>query len=242
MGFNLFPKEETEMSEQKINYAKKKTKKKASRKKATPQLGVAAEEAPTTDEAALVDAAKVKEAAARAAASRRMIPPPSPGGAPSWVDIPAGFAFPRGKQFIFMRFKSSWTDTPWKGTPLKGDDGKIMCEYVTEEGTGNLVEKPILWRQCICWPLNVADKKLAVGRANGDVNRMSEELTKQMIRACDGEESDWALNGPQDAFWNEIGEKCRNLLDRMFNQLHMLNADETRDFLATCVAVRSGTG
>lgn len=186
---------------------------------------------------------KVKAAVQRAASFR--VPKAKEGGAPPWVNIPQGFSFPRGKQFLFVRFKSEWTDTSWKGEPVidpaTGKNEVEQVSYVDDEGRDQVREDVILYRQCICWPMNVADNKFAIGRAMGDANLVTDELTKQMIRVCDGVEADWALgSGAQDVFWNEIGARCRALLTRMFSKLHMLGMEDTQDFLDRCVEVRTG--
>lgn len=174
------------------------------------------------------------QAAAKAASMLSMgLPEAKHEGAPLWVVIPPNFKFPRGKQVLFLRFKATWTDTPWKGEPI--DDPATGKPEVDAFG------KPVLYRHCICWPVNTADKKLALGRAQRDPNRAADELAKQMIRVHDGFEADWAVaraNGVE-AFWNEIGERCRTLLIRVFSQLHVLDMDSTRDFLQNCIEVRS---
>lgn len=204
--------------------------------------------APETPAPEIEKPPEMDEAQAQAVkkAAEFTVPPAQEGGAPAWVKIPSGFVFPRGKQFLFVRFKSSWTDTPLKGEPVMDPEtGEVEADlipYTDDDGNMAVRKEPILYRQCICIPLNVADKKFAIGRSQGDANRMVDELTKQMIRACDGAEADWAMGaGPHDIFWNEIGEKCRALLTRMFNKLHILPMEETQDFLQRCVVVRSST-
>lgn len=183
-----------------------------------------------TEEAVAEKQQTAQEAASRLAMN---LPDAEHGGAPPWVQLPPGFRFPRGKQILFLRFRSAWTDTPWKGAahinPETGETDK------DENG------KEILYRQCVVWPINNADKKLALGRAQRDPNRAADELAKQMIRVHDGVEADWAVvraNGVE-MFWNEMGEKCRGLLTRIFTQLHVLDTNSTADFLENCIAVRS---
>jgi hypothetical protein len=192
----------------------------------------AEEEEHTEEETSQPEDAGVK--AAQAAMPLRVaLPEATAGAAPAWVKLPPGFVFPRGKQIIFMRFKAIHTDTPWKGEPVPGPDGEGF--EVDQNG------KPVLYRQCVCWPINTADKKLALGRAQRDPNRAADELAKQMVRVHDGVEADWAVvrtNGVE-MFWNELGEKCRGLLLRIFTQLHVLDTDGTRDFLQNCIEVRS---
>lgn len=161
------------------------------------------------------------------------LPTAEAGGAPPWVLLPTGLKFPRGKQVLFVKFKSSWTDAPWKG--------ESIVDAATGETEVDANGKEVLYRQCIIWPINTADKKLAYGRAQRDPNRAADELAKQMMRAHDGIECDWGVvraNGVE-AFWNELGEKCRGLLLRIFTQLHVLDTSSTSDFLTNCIEVRS---
>jgi hypothetical protein len=141
------------------------------------------------------------------------LPDARPGGAPGWVKIPEGFTFPRGRQVAFLRFRGTWTDTPDKGE-----------------------------RQCILWALTDADEKMALSRAQGDVNRAANELAKQMVRALDGHVADWSGNpgvGNIDQWWNEIGGRCRGMLVRIFTQLHVLNTEERKDFFEHCIELRT---
>lgn len=142
-------------------------------------------------------------------------------GAPPWVLIPPGMKFPRGRQVLFLKFRSSWTDAPWKGDELPGLEGK--------------------WRQCICWGISVGDKKLALGRAQSDPNRIADELTKQMIRAVDGKQVKWdgLPEGSLDEWWTEVGERVRLLINKIFLQLHTMKREELQDFFENCIAVRS---
>lgn len=174
-----------------------------------------------------------EERSKRIAALNMELPQAVAGGKPSWALVPSGFKFPRGKQIIFLKFKSAWTDTPWKGDPIVDPE--------TGEPERDEKGNPVLYRQCICWPLNLADKKLAFGRSMQDPNRVADELARQMIRAIDGVQTDLAVvqNNGIEVFWNELGEKCRGLLIRIYTRLHVMDVDDTRDFLENCVAVRS---
>ena len=183
--------------------------------------------------------ANESEAAAEASRKRRELhlPKATAEGMPPWCIVPDGFQFPRGKQVLFLRFKSSWTDAPWKGEPMMDPaTGKAMVEDPSDPNA-----EPILWRQCIVWPINTADKKLALGRAQRDPNKAGDEMCKQMIRCADGIQSDWAVvrQTGVEMFWNELGERCRGLMTRMFTQLHVLDTDATSDFLQNCIEVRS---
>lgn len=175
----------------------------------------------------------IKGAAEAAEAMHVNLPAPTSGGAPPWVVMPPGLKFPRGKQVFFVKFKSSWTDAPWIG--------ESIINPATGKTEVDAYGKEVTYRQCIIWPINTADKKLALGRAQRDPNRAGDELAKQMIRAHDGNECDWGTvraNGVE-MFWNELGEKCRALLLRLFTQLHVLDTESTSDFLTNCIEVRS---
>lgn len=171
----------------------------------------------TTDQAehSKVDGAEddLERNASEAASAHRLdIPEARPGGAPDWAILPPGFAAPRGKQIFFLRFRASLTDTPWKGE-----------------------------RQCVVWAINSADKRAALDRSRRDPNRASDELSKQMIRVHDGKATDWTgdLPGGIEDFWNEIGEKCRGLLTRLYMRLHVVSVEENTDFLENCIEARS---
>lgn len=160
-------------------------------------------------------------------------------GVPFWVILPQQpIKYPRGRQIVFLKFRSSWTDAPWKGSPiLDPRTGKPMVERRLEGDRE--VEEIILWRQCICWTISVGDKKNAMQRSMGDQDRAIDEMTRQFIRVVDGEIVDWGVAGAIDIFWNDLGEKCRGLIQRIFNRMHVLSPAETVDFLANCVAIRS---
>jgi len=150
------------------------------------------------------------------------VPEARAGGAPPWVVLPPDLRFPRGVQAIFMRFPSSWTSAPHKGEPIEGEEG--------------------LWRQCICWEINVGDKKLSLQRAQSDPNRVIDEMTKQMIRAVDGHKCSWeGTPGPGniEVWWSEVGERVRSLMNKVFLQTHQLGREETKRFFESCIAVRT---
>ena len=70
---------------------------------------------------------------------------------------------------------------------------------------------------------------------------MVAELTKQMIRAVDGDTVDWS-RGPLsnvERWWDEIGGKCRAVLQGIYHQQHALSANELTDFFVQCMEVRS---
>ena len=133
------------------------------------------------------------------------------GGAPSWAKIPKGMKFPRARQSVFMKFLPQWTDTPQKGE-----------------------------RQCMCWGLTDTDEKMAIDRAMGDNNRAAAELTKQMIRSIDGVEvacDGLPGTGNIDQWWREIGGRCRQMLVRIYTQLHTLSEEERKHFFEECISV-----
>jgi hypothetical protein len=140
---------------------------------------------------------------------------PATGGddVPEWAVVPPTMKVPKGRQVIFLRFPPNLTDAPLKGE-----------------------------RQCIVWSLSDGEEKIANDRTNGSSARAPAEFTKQMIRAVDGVQVDWSkAKGPGslDEFWREVGPKCRNMLMRIYTQLHLASEDETRDFFESCVAVRT---
>jgi hypothetical protein len=142
----------------------------------------------------------------------------APGGsAPAWAIVPSGgeipFVMPEGWVVFFIRFRAKWTNRP---------------------GSAD--------RQCILWNLSESDEKRASARARGDGMRLVEEMSKQMIRAIDGERADWSgAPGPQNVgqFWSEIGGKCRYMLKSHYLKTHTMSTEETVDFFDNCVASRS---
>ncbi len=130
---------------------------------------------------------------------------------PGWAKVPeGGFRFPKHRQVTFIRLRAEWTDTPTLGD-----------------------------RILILWNLSPGDEAFALKRAQGDVNRITDEMVKQCIRAIDGQVVDWgAMNQSNpDVLWGQVGRKCRQLLLKMYLRINTLGASEVRDFLETCVAV-----
>lgn len=153
--------------------------------------------------------------AAEEEAPKPALPASSGDDVPDWALVPANLKVPKGRQVIFLRFPAAITDSPLRGE-----------------------------RQCICWSLSDGEEKMANDRTGGSSARAPAEFTKQMIRAVDGVVVDWSRpRGPGsiDEFYREIGPKCRNLLMRVYTQLHLATEDETRDFFESCVAVRTAT-
>ena len=131
---------------------------------------------------------------------------------PEWMrgKIPEGIVAPRGIEKQFVRIRSSWTYAPHKGD-----------------------------RILIVWPLSEGDEKLAYMRCANEQNRAIWELSKQMIRAIDGQVADWSgVPGPAnvDTLWREIGMKGRGLLMRLYTQFHSRDAQESADFFGNCIA------
>lgn len=137
------------------------------------------------------------------------LPQPTSSGAPAWAIVPADLTFPRGRVVYFLRFEPQWTDNPKAGI-----------------------------RQCIFWSMSVGDKKLALQRSMGDAQRAADEMIKSCIRSFDGKKVDLS-NAELDVWWNEIGEKCRGLLQRVFAQATFLKPQELQHFLANCIEARS---
>lgn len=134
---------------------------------------------------------------------------------PDWAVVPGHLKVPKGRQVVFLRFAPGITAAPDKGE-----------------------------RQCIVWSLSDGEEKIANDRTGGNSGRAPAEFTKQMIRAVDGISVDWGkAKGPGslDEFWREVGPKCRNLLMRVYTQLHLASDEETRDFFENCVAVRTAS-
>ena len=138
---------------------------------------------------------------------------PNADALPTWAKIPTGFRFPRGTTPIFVMFRAAWTSAPFKGD-----------------------------RTAILWELTDLDELEAYRRAAGLQIRASHELAKGMIRSIDGHPADWSgLDGPGsvEAFWREIGPKCRDRLIQMYAQRHVMDAKDRADFFTNCVAVRA---
>jgi len=137
--------------------------------------------------------------------------------APVWAKIPKGMKFPKGIDVLILRIRADLTMYPGKGE-----------------------------RQVIIWQLTDGDQKLALSRSMGDTNRYAIEMTKQMIRAADGQQINWTGDPKSpgidiERFWHEIGQKGRNLLHRVTNMMCVMNEEEHADFFEHCIAaVRTG--
>lgn len=133
---------------------------------------------------------------------------------PDWVRLPADMEFPqRGITWTAMRFRAEWTDRPELGD-----------------------------RQCVVWNLSYGDEKFARRRAKGDADTVMDEQAKQMIRAIDGRRVDWTKPGGisnPDAFWEQIGKKCRLILVNHFMKVHVLDRREQVDFFTNCLVLRT---
>lgn len=135
------------------------------------------------------------------------------GDVPEWAMLPANLKVPREQQVIFIRFPAAMTATPGRGD-----------------------------RQCIVWALTDGEEKLANDRSAGNSGRAAAEYTKQFLRAVDGVVVDWSKPrgpGSVDEFYRVLGPKGRNLLMRVYTQLHLATEEETRDFFESCIAVRT---
>lgn len=132
---------------------------------------------------------------------------------PSWVKLPEGFSIPKGAQVIFVRFRANWTTIPSKGDQV-----------------------------AVLWTLSIKEESLAMKRSAGDMLRGIDELAKQMVRVINGKNTDWSGTDPDadiDLWWDEVGPKCRNMLHRVYTQLHNLTDQETDDFFENCVVVKT---
>ena len=132
---------------------------------------------------------------------------------PAWAKVPPSLVLPPGKQIGFMLFRAAWTDRPDLGD-----------------------------RTIVTWGLSVNDEKLARQASRGDSARAIDELAKRTIRAIDGVRADWTGKrgaGDVNAFWEQVGPKCRPLIINAYWKLHSLTAEETADFFTGCIAYRS---
>lgn len=141
---------------------------------------------------------------------------PADSNIPSWASLPPDdsgkpFAFPPDMPDICFMLFKG----AWTRKPSKGD------------------------RWCVLWPLTDNEEKLASKRVQ-DSKRTIAEMSKQMIRVIDGERADWG-NGSVDRFWNDIGPKCRLLIQNYYMKTHSLDVVETADFFANCMRVVSAT-
>lgn len=142
--------------------------------------------------------------------------PDASGGMPPWAKVPAStperpWAFPRHVQVIPVLFRAHLTRAPDKGD-----------------------------RTALLWEISDGEERVALMRAQKDPNRAQVELAKQMIRSVDGHPADWSgldTPGSVEVFWREIGAKYRTMIVHLYNQLHVMTAAETEDFLERCVAV-----
>lgn len=153
------------------------------------------------------------EKAAEAEAARLKLPEASDDEIPPWAKVPKKIKFPKGRRVVFVYFHGRLTDAPAAGD-----------------------------RQAILWALDTEDERMAFNRAQGDANRAPGELAKQMVRAIDGHPVDWSgVPSPAsvDKFWRELGGKYRDLMIRVYAQLHVLSREDVADFFENCVAVRS---
>jgi hypothetical protein len=173
---------------------------------------------PTPAQKAATDVESKKLAEAVQELVARAIIPTHTSEVPSWCAEfipPAGadgqpFRFPAGRDIMFIRLRAEWTDTPKLGDQL-----------------------------LICWAISYGDQQFAIKRAQGDGIRVTDELTKQMVRAINKRAVDWSAGTEHnpDVLWQRIGQRCRSLLTRIYIQLNTLSAKETRDFFEHCIAV-----
>lgn len=127
-------------------------------------------------------------------------------GPPDWAVLPEDFKIPAGKRITYLRFPAELTDYPEKGD-----------------------------RQCVIWNLTYADEKAALKRCHGEALRTLPELVRASIRAHDGEKTNWADTRSFERWWNEIGMKCRTLLQEIYVRSHGTSQEERADFFARCV-------
>jgi hypothetical protein len=128
---------------------------------------------------------------------------------PEWCTVPDGLVFPKGRAIIPVRFRADWTDKSSAGD-----------------------------RQAILWSLSDLDEKTVISRAMGDTARLVSEYSKIMVRAFDGKAhlQDGTTDGEFAMWWGEIGQKCRDMIWKLYLQLHRLNDKERADFFDNCIA------
>jgi len=132
-------------------------------------------------------------------------------GLPEWAELPKDLKIPRGKLVGFLRIRSQWTETAWKGD-----------------------------RIVIVWNLSDKEERLAGEKARGsgsdEAMVLLGELSKQLVRSIDGER---ATLTAVEQLWTDIGPKGRQILNRWYTQNHVLTEEERADFFENCVAVRT---
>ena len=128
---------------------------------------------------------------------------------PEWCIVPEDLIPPKGRPVVPIRFRADWTDKP---------------------GAGD--------RQAILWSLSDLDEKVVLSRAMGDPARLMSEYSKIMVRAFDGKacKQDGTTDGEFAVWWGEIGQKCRDMIWKLYLQLHRLSDKERADFFDNCIA------
>lgn len=181
----------------------------------------------STDEAVekLANASASAAGAFIALAQGPTIRKPTRDAPPSWATMPQGVRVPKGLRVIYMRFPSDWTSAPDKGVPLP------------EVGEG-------LFRWTCAWELTDSEELLGYKRGMGDGARSLGELAKQMLRVIDGREANWGAAGGDpssiDQWWTELGPRCRGVVKRVYDQLHVLSPVEQVSFFDSCIESRIG--
>jgi hypothetical protein len=164
--------------------------------------------------------------------------PAEEGAIPLWAQdhLPPGLKIPRGRQVTFMRFRSAWTDAPDKG---------VMTTFKEGPKGGPYVGKEVLSRVLVLWPLGLAEATQARRRAKSAKETL-EELTKQMIRSCDGKRVDWSGSWAKDEMlvdangvWRELGLKVHPFVTNAYLKMHTLSDEQFADFYLNCIASAS---
>ena len=142
---------------------------------------------------------------------------PDPNAIPAWVKLPDDAPLPSVPDICFMRFRAKWTRTPSLGD-----------------------------RVVVLWPLSWEEEKLATRRAGGDSVFIPTYQALQCIRFIDGMKADWTGRSRPGVsyevmkFNNEIGKKCRHMIENYYARVHMLDNEELSDFFVNGFALRTG--
>jgi hypothetical protein len=159
---------------------------------------------------------------------------------PAWAQpfFPAGLHIPKGRDVMFTRFRSAWTQAP--------DEG-VMTDWAFTQPGKDPVYKPVRSRVLLLWTISDAEETHAIKASRGERERVLPEQVKRMVRAVDGRLVDWTGNAlkrdselvDMNAVWRDLGPKCRQILHNFYLRMHTLTNAEMGDFLVQGFASRS---